>query len=163
MGDFSLVFFVGDFPSGGIFNWGIFQINILSCFKNQFQNQLLNLRPLDTDKVLGLFAPSHMQYKLLSQGSNEPSLAEMTEKALEMMRNNEEGFVLLVEGGRIDHAHHVTTARLALEETLEFEKAIDVVRRMTLEEDTLVVVTSDHGHVFTVGGYAVSKLALNSQ
>lgn len=121
-----------------------------------FQNQLLSLRPSDTDRLLGLFAPSHLQYKLLAQGNNEPSLAEMTEKALDMMKSNEKGFVLLVEGGRIDHAHHVTMARLALDETIEFEKAVEVVRRKTLEEDTLVVVTSDHGHVFTIGGYAVS-------
>lgn len=115
------------------------------------------MRPSDTDRVLGLFAHNLMEFKLLSQGSNQPSLAEMTQKALEMLRDNEKGFVLLVEGGRIDHGHHDTKARLALEETLEFEKAVEVVRRKTIEEDTLLVVTADHSHVFTVGGYPVSR------
>ena len=74
-----------------------------------------------------------------------------------MLSKNENDFVLMVEGGRIDHAHHETRARHALEETLEFDKAVELVRRKTSEDDTLVVVTADHSHVFTVGGYPVRK------
>ena len=55
-----------------------------------------------------------MEYKLLSEGLNEPTLLEMTSKALEILKKNEKGYVLLVEGGRIDHAHHDTRARLVL-------------------------------------------------
>lgn len=116
----------------------------------------LNLE--ENDKILGIFAQSHMQYKLLSEGLNQPSLTEMTAKALEKLKENEKGFVLLVEGGRIDHGHHETRARLALEETVEFHKAVEYVKENTSEEDTLIVVTADHSHGFTVGGYAVRKI-----
>lgn len=115
----------------------------------------MNLNVEDYDKVLGLFAHSHMEYQMLSQGLNQPTLTEMTAKALEMLSKNENGFVLLVEGGRIDHGHHDTRARMALEETVEFDSAVKYVKENTNEEDTLLVVTADHSHVFTVGGYPV--------
>jgi alkaline phosphatase len=99
-----------------------------------------------------------MDYKLEADTEVEPSLVEMTAKALEVLKKNENGFVLLVEGGRIDHGHHETRSRISLEETLEFEKAVELVKKETSEEDTLIVVTADHGHVFTVGGYPVRRL-----
>lgn len=98
-----------------------------------------------------------MAYRLLSDGLDQPTLTEMTAKALEILKKNDNGFVLLIEGGRIDHAHHETHARLALEETVEFDKVVDYVKSNTNEDETLIVVTADHGHVFTVGGYTVSS------
>jgi alkaline phosphatase len=116
----------------------------------------MNINVEDTDKIFGLFSHSHLQYKLLSDDLNEPTLTEMTVKALDFMKKNNKGYVLLVEGGRIDHGHHATQAHLALEETLQFNEAIEYARNNTNEDDTLIVVTADHGHVFTVGGYPVS-------
>jgi alkaline phosphatase len=87
---------------------------------------------------------------------NQPSLTEMAEKALEILKKNKNGFVLLVEGGRIDTAHHETTAQLALGEVVEFQKAVQLVKDNTNEDETLIVVTSDHSTVLTVGGYLVS-------
>lgn len=121
---------------------------------------MINVDSAQTDKVLGIFAHSHMAYKLQSQGLNQPTLTEMAAKALEVLKKNDNGFVLLIEGGRIDHAHHETRARLALEETLEFDKAVAYVKANTNEGDTLMVVTADHGHVFTVGGYPVNCLMI---
>lgn len=115
----------------------------------------MSVESSQTDKILGIFASSHLEYKLLANAETQPSLIEMTAKALEVLKKNKNGFVLLVEGGRIDHAHHATWARLSLEETLEFEKTVEFVRKETDEEDTLIVVGADHGHVFTVGGYQV--------
>lgn len=100
-----------------------------------------------------------MNYEL-SRDVNEPSLLEMTKKSLEILEKNSEGFVLLVEGGRIDHGHHEGMAKRALSETAEFESTIKYVRKHTNEEDTLIVVTADHSHVFTMGGYAVSEIIL---
>ncbi|KAL5012742.1 hypothetical protein ScPMuIL_011293 [Solemya velum] len=107
------------------------------------------------DFVLGLFEPSHMQYE---QDRNtgpdgEPSLAEMTRKAIEILQKNEEGFFLMVEGARIDHGHHRNIAKIALQETLAFEKAVGEAMMLTNEEDTLIIVTADHGHVFNMAGY----------
>lgn len=61
-------------------------------------------------------------------------------------------------GGRIDHAHHQTWARLSLPETVEFHKTVEKLEALTNEEDTLIVVTADHSHTMTIGGYPVSKL-----
>lgn len=56
-------------------------------------------------------------------------------------------------GGRIDHAHHSTKAQLALEETVQFDEAIKTAMERTNEEDTLIVVTADHGHTLSFSGY----------
>lgn len=58
-----------------------------------------------------------------------------------------------VPGGRIDHAHHDSYARLALDETVEYAKAVKKARALTDESDTLIVVSSDHAHTMTVAGY----------
>lgn len=125
------------------------------------QSDLLAVDTLKTEKILGLFALSHMEYKLLSNPQVQPTLTEMTAKALELLKKNDNGFVLLVEGGRIDTAHHETTAKLALDEAVEFHKTVEYVKSHTNENDTLIIVTSDHSTVLTVGGYMVSpKLVL---
>lgn len=106
-------------------------------------------------KVLGLFEPSHMQYELdrADDKAGEPSLAEMTRAAITHLSQNDDGYVLMVEGGRIDHAHHGTNAIRALEDTLAFDEAIAEALAMTDPSETLIVVTADHSHVFTMAGY----------
>jgi alkaline phosphatase len=59
----------------------------------------------------------------------------------------------LTTGGRIDHAHHDTKAHLALDETVEFAKAVQTAADLTDEEDTLIVVTADHAHTMSLSGY----------
>ncbi|MFN3608908.1 MAG: alkaline phosphatase [Hyphomonas sp.] len=110
----------------------------------------------DSDvKVLGLFEPSHMQYELDREAdkAGEPSLEEMTRAAITRLSRNEEGFVLMVEGGRIDHAHHGGNAIRALEDTLAFDAAVAAALEMTSKEDTLIIVTADHSHSLTINGY----------
>ena len=58
-------------------------------------------------------------------------------------------------GGRIDHGHHAGTAYLALTEATMFDDAIDKASQLTSEEDTLTLVTADHSHVFSFGGYTL--------
>ena len=66
--------------------------------------------------MLGLFEPSHMHFEpsARSDAGGEPSLAEMTAKAIDLLGAHPNGFVLMVEGGRIDHGHHVGNAYRAL-------------------------------------------------
>ncbi|XP_034338986.2 alkaline phosphatase [Magallana gigas] len=111
--------------------------------------------PNDTDYLLGLFSPSHMQYELErdTSGDGEPSLTEMTDKAIKILSRNKKGFVLMVEGGRIDHAHHDTTAKKALVDAVQFEEAVKMAVTLTNKDDTLVVVTADHSHPFSLTGY----------
>lgn len=106
-----------------------------------------------TDFLLGLFSSGHMNYESQKQNTKEPTLAQMTAKAVKILKRNPKGFVLLVEGGRIDHAHHDGIARLALEETLAMEKAIIAAMQLVDLDETLVLVTADHAHVMTVNGY----------
>ncbi len=109
--------------------------------------------------LLGLFEPSHLQYEAdkANDGAGEPTLSEMTDKALRMLMTDRKGFFLHVEGGRIDHAHHAGNARRALIETIEFSNAIrrtvDMLRATGQLDQTLIIVTADHSHVFTIAGY----------
>ncbi len=103
--------------------------------------------------LLGLFAPSHLAYEADRAHTREPSLSEMTAAAIEILSRHEEGFVLIVEGGRIDHAHHLTNAQRALRDAIEFSNAVQVALDTIARDETLVVVTADHGHVFTLAGY----------
>jgi alkaline phosphatase len=100
-----------------------------------------------------------MQYHLLNDKTDEPSLLEMTQKALQMVANNPRGYVLMIESGKIDHAHHDNHAKLALEETRHFHEVVDYVRRSVKESETLIVVTSDHSHTMSIGGYPRRKLS----
>ncbi|XP_015365231.1 PREDICTED: membrane-bound alkaline phosphatase-like [Diuraphis noxia] len=119
------------------------------------KEQLLNVDPSKTDYLLGLFESMHMKYHLKADASKQPTLEEMTKKAIEILQKEENGFFLFVEGGLIDAGHHQTTARLALDETVELSKAVQQAVDMTSEDDTLIVVTSDHSHTMTMAGYPV--------
>ena len=111
----------------------------------------------DSDtKVLGLFEPSHMQFELDRAGDTlgEPSLAEMTAAAITRLSRDPDGFVLMVEGGRIDHAHHAGNAARAVTDTDAFDQAVATALEMTSAEDTLIIVTADHSHTLTIAGYS---------
>ena len=58
-----------------------------------------------------------------------------------------------MEGGRIDHALHNTTSRIAFEELLAFEEAVEIAIKMIDVKETLIIVTADHSHVLTMNGY----------
>ena len=111
--------------------------------------------PATTDYLLGLFEPSHVQYEAdrAKDPAGEPSLTEMTEKSIQMLQKSKKGYFLHVEGGRIDHAHHAGNAHRALLDTIELSKAVKKAMEMTDPEETLIIVTADHSHVFTIAGY----------
>ena len=107
--------------------------------------------------LLGLFEPSHMQFEhdRPSDRAGEPSLADMTRAAILRLARNPHGYVLLVEGGRIDHAHHAGNAYRALTDTIALSEAVATADGMTSADDTLIVVTADHSHTLTFVGYPV--------
>ena len=121
------------------------------------RDQFLDIDPASTQHLLGLFEPSHMQYSLDREldSAGEPTLSEMTAKSIEILSNNEKGFYLTVEAGRIDHAHHATNPRRALLDTIELAEAVQRAAEMVNLEETLIIVTADHSHVFTIAGYPV--------
>lgn len=106
------------------------------------------------EAVLGLFSHSHMTYVAEREPeSTEPTLTEMTVKALELLSGNDDGYFLMVESGRIDHGHHDGKPGYALLEAQEFNRAIAAALEHIDLDETLVLVTADHSHVFTIGGY----------
>lgn len=108
-----------------------------------------------TEHLLGLFERSHMEYEHDRPGDvgGEPSLSEMTAKAIDLLAKHKKGYVLMVEAGRIDHAHHAGNAYRALRETVELSNAVRTAVEKTDSKDTLIVVTADHSHTFTIAGY----------
>uniref|UniRef100_A0A1L8DMY4 Alkaline phosphatase n=2 Tax=Nyssomyia neivai TaxID=330878 RepID=A0A1L8DMY4_9DIPT len=118
------------------------------------KSELLGLDVNSTDYLLGLFEGEHMKYHLDAVADpEEPTLSEMVETAIKMLQKEEKGYFLFVEGGKIDVAHHESWTRRALDETLEFSNAIQLARDMTSDQDTLIVVSADHGHTMTYAGY----------
>ena len=105
------------------------------------------------DRVLGLFAPSHMAYSEEQEEPAEPSLEEMTRAAVSLLAGKERGYVLFIEEGMIDLAHHLNQARRALQHTLELDKAVTAALELVDLEDTLIIVTADHSHGLTLNGY----------
>ncbi len=128
------------------------------------REELLNLDPSAVKRVLGIFARSHLSYYV--DGEDRPSLAEMTGKAIEILSKNEEGFFLMVEGGRIDHAAHGNDVVAMIYDTIEFDEAVKVALEFAKKDgDTLVVVTADHetgGLGLSNGEYAIDVEKLRS-
>ena len=117
-------------------------------------------------KFIGLYSSkSHLEYELdrvavppLGEGATQPSLAEMTVKAIDILSQNPNGYFLMVEGGRIDHALHGTNAKRALVDTIAFDDAVKAALDKIKATDptlanTLIVVTADHDHTMTFNGY----------
>ncbi|WP_267879282.1 alkaline phosphatase [Methylobacillus glycogenes] len=120
---------------------------------NQAQFDAIN--PANTNRLLGLFERSHMQYEHDRAGDTgkEPSLAQMTGKAVDILKKNPKGFFLMVEAGRIDHGHHANNAYRALTDTIALSDAVKEALSKVDLNDTLIIVTADHSHTMTIGGY----------
>ena len=121
----------------------------------QTRDELLSLDQMNTDYVLGLFSDGHMQYEdVRSKQLTQPSLPEMTRAAIQILKkNSENGFFLMVEQSNIDHAHHKTRASASLQETKLLDEAVETALKLVDTKDTLIIVTSDHSHTMTMGGY----------
>lgn len=127
------------------------------------QAQFNAIDPSKIDHLLGLFESSHMEYEHDRPGDagSEPSLSQMTAKAIDILErrgrggffSGDKGYFLMVESGRIDHAHHASNAHRALTDTVEFANAVKTALEKIDLKETLVIVTADHSHVFTIAGY----------
>ncbi|WP_409432444.1 alkaline phosphatase [Litorimonas sp. RW-G-Af-16] len=103
-------------------------------------------------RILGLFNSSHMSFEADRAETNEPSLADMTTLAINRLSQDEDGYVLMVEAGRVDHAHHGTNAYRAMRDMQALNEAVQAALAQA-GDDTLIMVTADHSHVFTMSGY----------
>lgn len=111
------------------------------------------IRDKNVTHTLGLFSSSHLKYYSKSNRQLQPTLAEMTTAAIRLMSENENGYFLFVEGGMIDTANHENKAGIAIDEIIELDKAVQSALLLTDPEDTLIVVSADHGHPLTISGF----------
>ena len=110
-------------------------------------------------KLLGLFNRSGMGYEFDRLGSNEPGIVEMTTRAIHLLERNPNGYLLVVEGGRIGEALDASLARKALQDAAAFDDAIAAALAKVRELDpdlasTTIVVTADHDHTLVMNGAA---------
>ena len=114
------------------------------------RQELLNNK---NEQVLGLFAPTGMQ-KMIDRDKNTPSLKEMTESAINRLKQDKDGFFLMVEGSQVDWAGHDNDIVGAMSEMEDFEKAfqaaIDFAEK---DKHTLVIATADH----STGGFSIGS------
>jgi alkaline phosphatase len=118
------------------------------------------LRAAKGAKILGLFNMGDMAYEIDRRYTQEPSLAEMTAKTLQVLSRNPKGFFAMIEGGRIDHASHRNDAAGTIHDTLAFDEAVGVALDFArMHPDTLVIVTADHetGGMALIGHSKTSK------
>ena len=115
------------------------------------RDELLEKDP-GNPNVLGTFWPGHVPYTLDHINSSRlkervPTLAEMTDDALRRLSQNPNGFIMQVEGGRVDHAAHGNDLGGLLYDQIAFDEAIGVALKFQEENpDVLILITTDHGN-----------------
>ncbi|MHA2227433.1 MAG: alkaline phosphatase [Candidatus Hodarchaeales archaeon] len=127
---------------------GQFFVTQLSAIEEKGYSLIENrsqLATINSGKILGLFSPGGLPYEKDRDRNIVPSISEMTDKALEILSQDPDGFFLMVEGGQIDWACHVNNKENAALEAIEFDKAIEVAINYTQKnENTILIVTADH-------------------
>lgn len=122
------------------------------------QNNVLEFRNFNgKEKIWALFEDMALPYDLDRDAEQIPSLAEMTDKAIKRLSQNEKGFFLMVEGSKIDWAAHGNDAIGCITEFLAFDDAVKVAMDFAAKnEETTVIVLPDHGNSgFSIGRYGL--------
>ncbi len=141
-----------------------FSPDLLAAYRKAGYGVALNRDQLLADAgkapLLGLFSKSHVPFEIDRLNSaalkaSTPTLSEMTKVALQRLSSAPEGFFLMVEGGRVDHAGHGNDGAAAIHEQIAFDETIaTVLAFIDKHPDTLLIVTTDHG----TGGFNVNGL-----
>ncbi|KMQ61633.1 alkaline phosphatase [Chryseobacterium angstadtii] len=102
-------------------------------------------------KILGVFNSGALPYSIdrthIPELQNTPSLAEMAQTAIDQMKDHPEGFVLQVEGGKVDWAAHANDIAALIHDQLAFDEAVKTVMDFAeKDQNTLVIITTDHGN-----------------
>lgn len=110
------------------------------------RDELLNSQ---ASKIWGSFAPSALAYDFdrAKTRASEPTLTEMTEKAINTLKKDEDGFFLFVEGSKVDWAAHANDTIGMISDILSFDDAVKEAIDFAKEDgNTLVVAVTDHGN-----------------
>ena len=136
--------------------------DLVSEIKNlgyDYVTSIEEMNSSDSEKIWGMFAPVDMAYDFDRDPSKEPSLAEMTSKAISTLCNNEYGFFLLVEGSKVDWAAHANDPIGVISDTLAFDDAVKVALDFAKKDgNTVVISVTDHGN----GGITIGNTATDS-
>ncbi|CAL4116224.1 unnamed protein product, partial [Meganyctiphanes norvegica] len=116
------------------------------------REDLLTTNMNDTDYLMGLFAHSHMDYLVERDSTMDPSLPEMTRAAIQVLRKDDNGYFLFVEGNFVDDYFSKNHSIKLRAKSLRKKKSLDIMQS-EIREDTLILVTADHAHSMTVNGY----------
>lgn len=115
------------------------------------------LKKAKGDKVWGMFAEGSMTYDIDRDPKKEPSLAEMTDKALDLLSKNKNGFFLMVEGSEIDWANHANDPVGCVSDIRAFDKAVEVAKNFADKNpNTVIIAAADHG----TGGLTFGERAI---
>lgn len=119
-----------------------------TIFKGEEQkNKFRQYSPKAKEKVFAVFTKSHLPYEVdRKQNDSIPSLAEMTKKGIDLLSKDKDGFFMMVEGGRIDHACHANDIAGSVYDTLAFDESVKKAYEFYKKhpKDTLIVVVGDH-------------------
>lgn len=110
------------------------------------------------DKVWGAFASKAMKYEYEKKGTQEPSLSDMTKKAIEILSKNNKGFFLMVESSKVDWAAHANDPIGLISDSMAFDEAVKVALDFAKKDgNTIVVALTDHGNSgLTIGDSSTS-------
>lgn len=112
-----------------------------------------------SSRIWGMFAPKDLAYEMDRDPSEQPSLAEMTAKAIDVLSENENGFFLLVEGSKVDWASHANDPIGIISDTLAYDDAVKVAVDFAKEDgNTVVISVTDHGN----GGMTIGSKATDN-
>jgi alkaline phosphatase len=143
-------------------------VNVIQSFEDlgySFSGTKTELEntPATADKILGLYQLNNMNVyvdrevtknaKVLKGFNDQPGLVEMTQKAIDTLSKNPNGFFLMVEGACIDKQLHVLDWQRAAYDNIEMDKAVGVAQKFAAKDnDTLIIVVADHAHGASITG-----------
>ncbi len=131
-------------------------------FKNEgisyYANDINGFRNHKDGKAWALFKDKDMSYDINRDPAEEPSLAEMTKKAIDLLSKDKDGFFLMVEGSKIDWLAHANDAVGCITEYIAFDNAVkEVIDFAKKDGNTTVIILPDHGNSgFTLGSYSLN-------
>jgi alkaline phosphatase len=137
--------------------------NLYEALRNWGYGIVENRRELESvssGRVFGMFAPSHMDPEIDRPAlhPDQPTLAEMTRKAIELLARDRDGFFLMVEGSQVDWACHANDPAYLLSDLLAYDQAVEVALEFAKKDGrTLVLAMSDHN----TGGFSIGNQASN--
>lgn len=123
--------------------------DLLSVIKKNYQyaDTLDQFNKVTTGNLWAMFAPVALSYDFDRDPQKEPSLAEMTDKAIDLLSQDQDGFFLMVEGSKVDWAAHANDPVGVISDILAFDKAVGVALDFAKADgNTLIISATDHGN-----------------